>query len=363
VCASKLFEANGDVRTRRLHRCSDRRSCKNRVGISYNSLQGKQAYLTPHNSFETTLKLLRCGATVIATSRFPHDTAIRFSKEPDFGEFKARLHIFGLDFRFLKSIEAFCQYLGKTFSHVDMLVNNAAQTVRRPPAYYKSLMEVESKDVSEFSKDIQQTLLHNVKFQGWFTTKDGFNSSIINLKSFSALEGHKGNNTNAKPEVKKQGPDMLFFDSEEQIQPKVKNELAQLAESTGALDLSNYKGSISSVLSMVPLVEGDFISEEDSIKLFPKDALDEFGQQIDLREDNSWVAPIEEISITELVEDQFINACAPFILIQKMHPLFNSSPKKNRFIINVSSVEGQFNYEGKSTNHAHTNMAKVSPLY
>jgi hypothetical protein len=80
VCASKLFEANGDVRTRRLHRCSDRRSCKNRVGISYNSLQGKQAYLTPHNSFETTLKLLRCGATVIATSRFPHDTAIRFSK-------------------------------------------------------------------------------------------------------------------------------------------------------------------------------------------------------------------------------------------------------------------------------------------
>lgn len=118
--------------------------------------------------------------------------------------------------------------------------------ILRPPAYYKSLMEVESKDVSEFSKDIQQTLLHNVKFQGWFTTKDGFNSSIINLKSFSALEGHKGNNTNAKPEVKKQGPDMLFFDSEEQIQPKVKNELAQLAESTGALDLSNYKGSISS---------------------------------------------------------------------------------------------------------------------
>jgi hypothetical protein len=80
VCASKLFEANGDVRTRRLHRCSDRRSGKNRVGLSYNSTHYKQAYLTPHNSFETTLKLLRCGATVIATSRFPHDTAIRFSK-------------------------------------------------------------------------------------------------------------------------------------------------------------------------------------------------------------------------------------------------------------------------------------------
>ena len=46
---------------------------------------------------------------------------------------------------------------------------------------------------------------------------------------------------------------------------------------------------------MVPLVEGDFISEEESIKLFPKDALDEFDQQIDLRKDNSWVTPFEEV--------------------------------------------------------------------
>lgn len=107
-------------------------------------------------------------------------------------------------------------------------------------------MEVESKEVSEFSKDLQQTLLHNVKFQAWFTTKDGFSASVINLKSFGALEGNKGNINNAKSEVKRQSPDMLHFDAEEQIQPKAKNELAQLAESTGALDLSNYKGSISS---------------------------------------------------------------------------------------------------------------------
>lgn len=47
---------------------------------------------------------------------------------------------------------------------------------------------------------------------------------------------------------------------------------------------------------MIPLVEGDFLSEQESIKLFPKDAVDEFGQQIDLREDNSWVTPIEAVS-------------------------------------------------------------------
>jgi len=108
-------------------------------------------------------------------------------------------------------------------------------------------MDVESKDISEFCKDIQQTLLHNVRFQGWFTTKDGFSSSIINLKSFSALEGH---NANITTEVKKQGPDMLPFDAKEQIQPS-KNELAQLAESAGVLDLSNYKGSISSGNSLL----------------------------------------------------------------------------------------------------------------
>ncbi len=51
------------------------------------------------------------------------------------------------------------------------------------------------------------------------------------------------------------------------------------------------------VLSMVPLVERDFLSEEESIKMFPKDVVDEFGQQIDLRVDNSWVTPLEEVSV------------------------------------------------------------------
>jgi hypothetical protein len=49
---------------------------------------------------------------------------------------------------------------------------------------------------------------------------------------------------------------------------------------------------------MVPLVEGDFLTEEQSLQLFPKDAVDEFNQQIDLRSENSWVVPIEEVSIT-----------------------------------------------------------------
>jgi hypothetical protein len=104
-------------------------------------------------------------------------------------------------------------------------------------------MEVESKDVIEFPGDIQQLLLHNVKFQSWFSTKDGFNSSMTNLKNFSALENHKPSN-NVKAEVKKNGPDMIHFEGEEQIRSK--NELVQVAETTGVLDLTNYKGSISS---------------------------------------------------------------------------------------------------------------------
>jgi hypothetical protein len=45
--------------------------------------------------YATALRLLRAGAQVIATTRFPHDTACRYSNEPDFAEWQDRLHIYG----------------------------------------------------------------------------------------------------------------------------------------------------------------------------------------------------------------------------------------------------------------------------
>ena len=82
--------------------------------------------------YHITLMLLRSGATVVATTRFPADSAIRFSKEEDYHEWSDRLHIHGLDLRHIPSVEIFCNYIEQKYDRLDILINNAAQTVRRP---------------------------------------------------------------------------------------------------------------------------------------------------------------------------------------------------------------------------------------
>ena len=100
------------------------------------SLSGKVALITGSRlkiGYHCTLMMLRAGATVIATTRFPVDSAIRFAKEDDFSNWKERLHIHGLDLRHTPSVEIFATYIEQTYDRLDILINNAAQTVRRPP--------------------------------------------------------------------------------------------------------------------------------------------------------------------------------------------------------------------------------------
>jgi len=82
--------------------------------------------------YHITLMLLRGGATVIATTRFPVDSALRYSKEADFTEWGHRLKIHGLDLRHIPSVEIFCNFIEQKYERLDILINNAAQTVRRP---------------------------------------------------------------------------------------------------------------------------------------------------------------------------------------------------------------------------------------
>jgi NAD(P)-dependent dehydrogenase (short-subunit alcohol dehydrogenase family) len=89
---------------------------------------------------EIVLKLLRCGARVIVTTRFAADAARRYAEHEDFAEYRDRLQIFGLDLRHTPSIEALCAHLLKSLDRLDFLINNACQTVRRPAAFYKHLL-------------------------------------------------------------------------------------------------------------------------------------------------------------------------------------------------------------------------------
>ena len=95
--------------------------------------------------YHITLMLLRGGATVIATTRFPVDSALRFSQEADFTEWGHRLKIHGLDLRHIPSVEIFCNFIEQKYERLDILINNAAQTVRRPAGFYSHLMENEER--------------------------------------------------------------------------------------------------------------------------------------------------------------------------------------------------------------------------
>ena len=69
--------------------------------------------------------------------------ASRYAQEPDFDEWKDRLEIAGLDLRHTPSVEAFCRELVTTRERLDFIVNNACQTVRRPPEFYAHMMAEE----------------------------------------------------------------------------------------------------------------------------------------------------------------------------------------------------------------------------
>ncbi|MDA3851394.1 MAG: hypothetical protein PF447_08985, partial [Spirochaetaceae bacterium] len=76
-------------------------------------LRGQVALITGSRlkiGYHATLMMLRAGATVIATTRFPVDSAIRYAKEDDYLQWRDRLQIYGLDVRHTPSVEIFCSY-------------------------------------------------------------------------------------------------------------------------------------------------------------------------------------------------------------------------------------------------------------
>src|SRR5256714_14314716 len=106
-------------------------------------LSGRVALLTGGRvkiGYQAGIKLLRAGARLIVTTRFPRDSAARYAKEPDFPEWRDRLEIFALDLRHTPSVEAFCRELLATRDRLDFIINNACQTVRRPAEFYQHMM-------------------------------------------------------------------------------------------------------------------------------------------------------------------------------------------------------------------------------
>jgi NAD(P)-dependent dehydrogenase (short-subunit alcohol dehydrogenase family) len=258
-------------------------------------LRGRVALLTGGRvkiGYQAALKLLRCGAHVIVTTRFPRNAAIRYAAEPDFGEWGQRLEIVGLDLRHTPSVEAFCRELFSTCARLDFVVNNACQTVRRPPEFYGHMMAEERAASRQMPANARRLL----------------------------RGGHDGT------AIAKRGND-----------------------ADGSLHPAE--------LSQVPLLPDELIAHPD---LFPEDRLDGDLQQVDLRVHNSWRMLLAEVPTVELLEVHLVNAVAPFIFNARLKALMLRAPGRDKHIVNVSAMEGQFYRAGKTTRHPHTNMAKAA---
>jgi NAD(P)-dependent dehydrogenase (short-subunit alcohol dehydrogenase family) len=108
-------------------------------------LTGRRALLTGGRAkigMYIALRLLRDGAETTITTRFPHDAIRRFTAMPDSGDWLERLHVVGIDLRDPAQVVALADSVSAG-GPLDILINNAAQTVRRSAEAYAPLIEAE----------------------------------------------------------------------------------------------------------------------------------------------------------------------------------------------------------------------------
>ncbi|MET0446882.1 MAG: SDR family NAD(P)-dependent oxidoreductase, partial [Aeromicrobium sp.] len=109
-------------------------------------LTGTRALLTGGRAkigMYIALRLLRDGAHTTITTRFPHDAVRRFTSMPDSADWIHRLRIVGIDLRDPAQVVGLADSVAAQ-GPLDILITNAAQTVRRTPGAYAPLAEAES---------------------------------------------------------------------------------------------------------------------------------------------------------------------------------------------------------------------------
>lgn len=277
-------------------------------------LTGQVAIITGSRlkiGYHITLMLLRAGATVIATTRFPVDSAYRFAQEEDFHKWADRLKIHGLDLRHIPSVEIFCNYIAQQYENLDILINNAAQTVRRPAGFYKHMMPKEEMAFEDHPVFVSNLL------------QDHRNC----LQDLKALTDEMGANPNKNIPV-------TWHGKEPGIGIRASAKLSQIPYS--------------------------FDNSLTASEVFPEGELDADLQQVDLRKTNSWRLRLGEIETTEMVEVQLVNSIAPFVLCNRLGEIMKKTNTGKKHIINVSAMEGKFHRFFKEDRHPHTNMAKAA---
>ncbi len=267
-------------------------------------LTGRRALLTGGRAkigMYIALRLLRDGADLTITTRFPRDAVRRFSAMDDASSWLHRLHVVGIDLRDPAQVVALADHVSSQ-GPLDILINNAAQTVRRLPGAYSRIADAESAPLPEEGTRMITTFGH---------TSDAH-------------------------------PRALAGSVTELTSPALAIEHAARA----AADDLVAQSLTAQAASLERLVAGTSI---DAGGLIP-----------DVADTNSWVATVEQVDPMELLEVQLCNQTAPFILISRLRPALAASAARRTYIVNVSAMEGVFSRGYKGPGHPHTNMSKAA---
>jgi NAD(P)-dependent dehydrogenase (short-subunit alcohol dehydrogenase family) len=262
-------------------------------------LTGRRALLTGGRAkigMYIALRLLRDGAHTTITTRFPADAARRFAAMPDSPEWLHRLRIVGTDLRDPAQVVALADAVSAA-GPLDILINNAAQTVRRSPAAYAELLAAEE-----------------------LPLPPGPAPERLVLGAFGS--GARSGLPAALPAPNSGAHDRL--------EPAAVTALALTA------------GSASPA------------------RVEAGTAIDAGGLVPDLDPVNSWVQRVDEVDPVELLEVQLCNETAPFILVSRLRAAMAASPARRKYVVNVSAMEGKFGRGYKGAGHPHTNMAKAA---
>jgi len=263
-------------------------------------LTGKTALLTGGRAkigMYIALRLLRDGAHTTITTRFPRDAVRRFASLPDSSDWLHRLRVVGIDLRDPAQVIGLTDAMTEA-GPLDILINNAAQTVRRSPGAYAPLADAESAPLPDGPLPELLTFGH---------TNDAHPQALA-----ASVASH----------------------------PILSSALALTADELTDLALAAGSSSLE--------------------RLAAGTAIDAGGLVPDQHDQNSWTQFVHEVDPLEMLEVQLANVTAPFLLVSRLRPAMAASAARRKYIVNVSAMEGQFGRGYKGPGHPHTNMAKAS---
>ncbi len=262
-------------------------------------LTGRRALLTGGRAkigMYIALRLLRDGAHTTITTRFPRDAVRRFAGLPDAPDWLHRLRVVGIDLRDPAQVVGLAEEVAAA-GPLDILINNAAQTVRRSPGAYAPLAEAELAPLPD--------------------------GPLPELLTF-------GHTNNAHPQA--------------------------LAASVASHPILSAAASRADELTATALAAGSSSLQ----RLAAGTAIDAGGLVPDEHHVNSWTQHVEEVEPLEMLEVLLANATAPFLLISRLRPSLAASTARRKYVVNVSAMEGVFSRRYKGPGHPHTNMAKAA---